>query len=140
MYRDMIVAGILLSMLYYELIHISPGGIVTPAYLALCLGSPLRILYTLCLVVLVWAVLKVLSNFWILYGKREFAVSVFFVFFLDLILSETGTIPFGIETVGYVVPALILRDAKRQGAFATGVSMGIVTGLLSLGMFWFGVI
>lgn len=140
MYHEIVVAGILLAVFYYEITHLSPGGLVTPAYAALCLASPVRILYTAALVAITWLVLKGLSGVWIIYGKRRFALAVSVTFLLDWLLGGIGIFPFGIRAIGYVVPALLVRDLERQGAVKTGLSLGVVTGLLALLMLWFGVL
>lgn len=140
MYRELVVAGILLSVLYYEMTHFSPGGMVTPAYFAVCLTAPWRIFYTLALAAVVCLVLKGLSQIWILYGRRRFSIAVLLVFLLEMAFSGLGVLPFGLQAIGYVVPALIVRDTERQGIAATAVSLGIVTGFLALAMLWMGVL
>lgn len=140
MYSEIIVAGILLALLYYELTRFSPGGLVTPAYFAVSLTAPVRMGYTILIVFVTWLILKAMSYVWIIYGKRRFALAVVIVFLLNYLFGQTGVFPFGIQTIGYVVPALIVRDMEKQGVAATGVSLGIVTGLLALFMMWFGVL
>lgn len=136
----MVVAGILLAALYYECTQFSPGGLVTPVYIALCLTEPVRLLYTAVVVALAWCALRILSRFWILYGKRLFAIAVALTFLLDALLGMTGTFPAGIRAIGYIVPALLVRDIDRQGLLKTGLSLGAVTGLCALMMLWLGVL
>jgi len=140
MYTELVVAGILLAMLYYECTKLSPGGLVTPVYIALCLTTPVRILYTALIVSLTWLVMRLLSRFWILYGKRYFAISVAVAFLLNGLLGATRVVPIGIQAIGYIVPALMVRDIERQGPVKTVVSLGIVTGLCTLPMLWAGVL
>ena len=52
MTEKILVLGIVLSILFYECTRLSPGGIIVPGYFALCLTTPLRIGYTLVLVLL----------------------------------------------------------------------------------------
>lgn len=140
MYHEIVAAGILLALFYYELTHLSPGGLVTPAYCALCLTSPLRIAYTAVLVTVTWLILRGLSAVWIVYGKRRFALAVVITFLLDWLLGGLGIFSFGIRAIGYIVPALLVRDLEKQGFKRTGLSLGVVTGLLALLMLWFGVL
>lgn len=140
MYTELVVAGILLAMLYYECTRLSPGGLVTPVYIALCLTTPVRILYTALVVGLTWLVMRLLSRFWILYGKRYFAISVVVAFLLDGLLGATQVVPAGIRAIGYIVPALMVRDIDRQGLVKTGLSVSITTGLCTLPMLWVGVL
>lgn len=140
MYTQMVVAGILLAILYYECTRLSPGGLVTPIYIALCLATPVRIAHTALVVGLTWAVMELLSRVWILYGKRSFALSVVVSFLLDALLGVTGVLPVGIRAIGYVVPALLVRDLQRQGVGKTLISTGIVTGLCAIVLLWVGVL
>lgn len=140
MYSEIVVAGIILAVIYYEITQLSPGGLVTPAYMALCLMSPVRIIYTAVIVVVSWLILHLVSRFWIIYGKRRFTLAVLLTFMLDFIIGEIGIFPFGIQAIGYVVPAMIVRDVDKQGAVKTGLSIGIVTGVLALFMLWFGAV
>lgn len=140
MYTELVVAGILLAMLYYECTQLSPGGLVTPVYLALCLTTPVRIVHTLVIVALTWGVMRLLSRFWILYGKRYFAISVVVSFLLDWLLGAAMVAPAGIRAIGYIVPALMVRDVERQGLVKTGLSVGIAVGLCTLPMLWAGVL
>ncbi|RXG66319.1 poly-gamma-glutamate biosynthesis protein PgsC, partial [Candidatus Atribacteria bacterium 1244-E10-H5-B2] len=39
--------GIVVSFAFYEIVGLSPGGIVVPGYIALFLDQPIRILVTL---------------------------------------------------------------------------------------------
>lgn len=138
MYGEIVVAGVLLAMLYYEWTGYSPGGLVTAAYLALCLTTPVRIFYTLVIVLITYGLLRLLSHVWIIFGRRQFVIAVLITFLLDFVLSVGGLFPFGIRAIGYVVPALLVRDLERQGILATGISLGIVTALLALVMMWAG--
>lgn len=140
MYGEIIVAGILMAVLYYEVTHISPGGMVTPAYVAIALLSPVRLIYTGCIVLISWVALKGLSRVWILYGRRKFALTVCITFLIDWMIQGSGYVPYGIRMAGYVIPALLVKDLEKQGFVKTGLSLGIVAGFLALFMLWFGVL
>ena len=140
MYTELVVAGILLAMLYFELTQFSPGGLVTPVYLALCLSTPVRIVHTVVVVALTWAVMRLVGRVWIVYGKRYFAISVAVSFLLDALLGILFPVVGGLRAIGYIVPALMVRDIERQGLRATALSCGIVTLLCVLPMLWAGVL
>ena len=137
MYTEIVAVGILLAVLYAEITHYSPGGLVTPVYFALCLSQPVRIAYTLLIVLAVYGLDKLLGRFWILYGRRLFAVNGLG---LSLLIGAAGILPGGIRMIGYIVPALLVRDLQKQGFAKTGVSLGIVAGLCALCLLWFGVL
>ena len=140
MYTEIVAVGILLAVLYAEITHYSPGGLVTPVYFALCLSQPVRIAYTLLIVLAVYGLDKLLGRFWILYGRRLFAVNVVLGLGLSFLIGSTGLLPGGIRMIGYIVPALLVRDLQKQGFAKTGVSLGIVAGLCALCLLWFGVL
>ena len=136
MYNEIVIAGILISIIYSEISGYSTGGMVAPVYLALNLKDPWRIAFSLLVVLLVWGADRLIGKFLILYGRRLFAVNVVLSFFFSLLIGASGIFPFGIRVIGYLVPALIVRDLERQGAVKTGLSVGIVTAFCALALLW----
>lgn len=140
MYSEIVIVGILIAILYSEISGYSTGGMVAPVYLALNLKDPWRIAFSLLVVLLVWACDKLIGKFLILYGRRLFAVNVVLSFLFSFLIGAIGIFPFGIRVIGYLVPALIVRDLERQGAVKTGLSIGIVTALCALALLWVGML
>ena len=134
------IVGILIAILYSEISGYSTGGMVAPVYLALNLKDPWRIAFSLLVVLLVWACDKLIGKFLILYGRRLFAVNVVLSFLFSFLIGAIGIFPFGIRVIGYLVPALIVRDLERQGVVKTGLSIGIVTALCALALLWVGML
>ena len=133
-----LILGILLSILFFEATRLSPGGIIVPGYFALSLTSPLRIGYTLLIVLFTWGVLQLLSNLFILYGKRRFALSIVLSFLLNAAVTALGILPFSIGIIGLIVPGILVREMEKQGIVKTWLSLGAVTGMLGLVMLWMG--
>ena len=140
MYSEIVIVGILIAILYSEISGDSTGGMVAPVYLALNLKDPWRIVFSLLVVLLVWACDKLIGKFLILYGRRLFAVNVVLSFLFSFLIGAIGIFPFGIRVIGYLVPALIVRDLERQGVVKTGLSIGIVTALCALARLWVGML
>ena len=140
MYSEIVIVGILIAILYSEISGYSTGGMVAPVYLALNLKDPWRIAFSLLVVLLVWACDKLIGKFLILYGRRLFAVNVVLSFLFSFLIGAIGLFPFGIRVIGYLVPALIVRDLERQGVVKTGLSIGIVTALCALALLWVGML
>jgi len=140
MYSEIVVVGILIAVIYSEITGLSTGGLVAPVYFALSLADPLRILYSLLIVLAVYGLDKLLGRYLILYGRRLFAVNVVLGFVLTAIVGASGILPYGVRMIGYIVPALIVRDLDRQGFAKTGLSMGIVTALCALCLLWVGML
>ncbi len=47
MINEIMVLGVILSRAFYEITEISPGGLIVPAYFALYLDNPTKIILTL---------------------------------------------------------------------------------------------
>jgi len=131
MIYQVIGIGIMVSFAFYEIVGFSPGGIVVPGYVALFLDQPIRILVTLLVALLTYFVVKILSNYIILYGRRRFLAMVLVSFLLKWLIEEMiikMPIP-GIElrSIGYIIPGLIANEMRRQGIFPTIYSLAIVS-------------
>ncbi|MEF9954612.1 MAG: poly-gamma-glutamate biosynthesis protein PgsC [Clostridium sp.] len=128
--NDMLLLGIFLSLIFAELTDLSPGGIIVPAYFAMYAYDPKRILGTIVISILCVILVKFMSQFMILYGRRRFAVYVMTGIFLRMILG------FAISdlslSIGYLIPGILGRDMEKQGIPATLIALGIVTLLIRL--------
>jgi poly-gamma-glutamate biosynthesis protein PgsC/CapC len=128
--------GVMVSFAFYEIIGLSPGGIVVPGYIALFLDQPVRILITLAVALLTYLVVIQLSNYVILYGRRRFLTMVLVSFLLKWLIEEIIIkMPIsGIElrSIGYIIPGLIANEMRRQGIFPTIYSLAIVSILVRL--------
>lgn len=134
---NIIILGVIISIIYYEITEISPGGIIVPGYIALYLNQPDRIISTIILSVLTVIIVNILSKFIIVYGKRRFAVSVIISLFLkDLIEKTIGhfSLPlvFATTSIGFIIPGLIAQDINKQGALKTLSSMLLVAAIVKL--------
>ena len=140
MYSEIVIIGILIAVIFSEISGYATGGLVAPVYLALNIKDPWRLGFTLLVILAVYGADKLLGRYLILYGKRLFVVNVVLGFGLAWLLGLTGLFPFGVRMIGYIVPALIVRDIERQGIVKTGLSLGIVTALCALALLWVGML
>ncbi|WP_296969409.1 MULTISPECIES: poly-gamma-glutamate biosynthesis protein PgsC [Tepidanaerobacter] len=134
---DLMIFGIVISILFYEITGISPGGIVVPGYIALFLNQPQKIGITLFLGLITLGLVNVLSEYTILYGKRKFAVMVIVSFVLKALFKgiiDYLSIPFDIVSIGYIVPGLLAKEMDRQGVIRTIASMIIAACMVKLGV------
>ncbi len=138
MYHDIVLLGVALSIIFYELTGYSPAGLVVAGYLALCLQTPARIGYTFVVVLLTQGVVRVLSHWMILYGRRRFAVMILLSFAVNFIITGSGVIGYTPGLIGCLIPGIIANEFERQGILPSLLSLGVVTGLLALIMLWFG--
>jgi len=80
--------GIVVSFAFYEIVGLSPGGIVVPGYIALFLDQPIRILVTLLAALLTYFIVRKLSNYIILYGRRRFLAMILIGFLLKWLIDR----------------------------------------------------
>ena len=135
MYHNVLLLGILASLLYTELTGLSPAGLIVPGYLVLSLQSPHRVLYTAVVVLLTLLSAKLLNRWIILYGRRQFAVMVVLSAVIHMGISslQGAQLP---DLIGTLIPGIIANDCLRQGVVKSLCSLAIVTGLLALLLLW----
>lgn len=140
MNQELMLAGILVSLLFFEFTEISPGGVVVAGYLAMQLQHPARIGITLLVAVLGYFALQGLAQVTILYGRRRFAAAILLCCALYAILTRANVLPGDPGLAGYLVPGILVRDLERQGFGKTLLALAIVLGILALLMFWRGLL
>lgn len=139
MYNEIIVLGVVVSMLFYELTGLSPAGLIVPGYIVLCLQTPGRIVYTLAVVLLTVGAERLLANVVILYGRRKFAAMILLSFGINLLLVHSGLLPYDPGVIGYLVPGIIAQECDRQGILRTLAALAVAVGILALILMWNGV-
>lgn len=131
---QLFITGLVIGFIFYELTGISPGGVIVPAYLALFIHEPERIVMTILIALLIYLIIKFLGSYLILYGRRKFLLAVVLGFFLKLLI-ETRIQPMSmmtidLQSIGYIIPGIIANELGRQKITATLLSLGIVTLLI----------
>ena len=115
--------GIALNLLFTEVLGLTSGGLVVPGYLALHLSQPARLLATIALGGLTFALVRFgLSRIVILYGRRRFGVTILTGFVLHGLYTmalASSPAPADLRVVGFIVPGLIANTALSQGFWAT---------------------
>ncbi len=133
--------GIAIGFLFYELVGLSPGGIVVPGYIALFIDQPLRIAVTVGIALITCYLVNFLSNYLILYGKRRFLTMILISFLVKWIvesfLFQFPVTNIEIQSIGYIIPGLIANEMQRQGILATLSAMFIVAILVRLVLYLF---
>ena len=134
MYYEIVVAGVLVSLLFIEVTGVSPAGLIVPGYLALSLQTPGRVVYTMAVALLAWGIARGLSRWMILYGRRRFAVLVMLSFFLNLLITRSGVLPYDPGMIGVLVPGIAAQELEKQGVVKTLAALAAVVGILILMM------
>lgn len=126
--------GVIVSLIFTELLGASAGGIVVPGYLALYLDRPVQIITTLLVALATWLLIRFISSFTILYGKRRMALSILLGFILGWLVSgmKLDVFSFNVESVGYIIPGLIANWLERQGVVKTMSTMIIAAVLVRI--------
>jgi len=122
--------GLIIAVIYVEIMDIYPGGIIVPAYVALYLDQPLRILSTILIALLSLYTYKILSRYLILFGKRRFVMLVLLgglwaqIWFI--ISPNFFADPLGLRAIGWIIPGLLANNLEKQEIVSTLASMFIV--------------
>ena len=127
---NVLVLGILISIIFYEITHISPGGIIVPGLLAMYINQPQRIVYTIIVAVITYYIVKFISRYLIIFGKRRFAlmiiISILLNIVLELIINGLSIHLLSISLIGYTIAGLIANDISKQGVAKTIPSLVVV--------------
>lgn len=124
--------GLLFALVCYLVSNLSPGGMITPGWLALTLiQDPVRALLIAVVIGLTYAGTLALRRVIILYGKRLFASVVMLGVFLQmtffLVFLDSFPLLFASETLGFIVPGLVAYQLVRQPLVATLVATSVCT-------------
>lgn len=130
MVREMMVAGVLVSLVLSEILHLTPAGLITPAMLAVYLHSPLRIAYTVALALCTYGLLLLLDRVAIVYGRRQFGVAIVLSFALDALITLTGLLPWNASVIGVLTPGIMASSFRRQGVLPSLLVLAVALGLL----------
>ena len=126
--------GLILAALYVEVMGVYPGGIIVPAYLALFLDQPSRILVTVAAALLSLLSYRFLCRSLILFGRRRFVMLILLgalwgqAWFLAA--PHLYSAPVELKVIGWVIPGLLANNLERQKFFETLASMFTVSVLV----------
>lgn len=131
-----LVIGILISIIFYELTDVSPGGIIVPGLLVTYINSIERVIFTVIIAFLTFLIVKLLSKYILVFGKRRFAlmiiVSIFLSIIFELITHALSGYLLSVSIVGYTIAGLIANDFYKQGVKKTLPALAICVCLLEL--------
>lgn len=136
--NEVVIIGILVSMLFYEFTEISPAGLIVPAYMTLYLSQPGKIIYTLAISFATFIICKQLEKSMILYGRRKFSVMIIIAFLISLIVNQTGILQYGMSTIGSIIPGVIANEFDKQGVTKSMLGLAITMGIIIIILMLFG--
>lgn len=127
--------GLIISFFFFELLGLTPGGLVVPGFLALQLHEPVRLSVTIILSIITYLIIKLLSNFVLLYDRRHLVTAVLVGFLLSEIFNRLSTVynsNYQFQDIGFILPGLIAYWMDMQGPIRTLSSMLISASLIHL--------
>jgi poly-gamma-glutamate biosynthesis protein PgsC/CapC len=135
--------GITVNLLLTEVFGLASAGLVVPGYLALYLWQPSRLVATVLLALVTWAVVRFgLARLVVLYGRRRFGVTVLVGFLLNLLalrlLRMMPVEPVDMRAIGFIIPGLIANQALVQGVWPTLVLTALAAAIVRLVLFLAG--
>jgi len=125
--------GLAVSLLCTELFGIASGGLIVPGYMALYLDKPLHIGATIAVALATYLVVRVLSTFLVIYGRRRTALMILVGYLLGILFSNwSGLWGQEFATIGFVIPGLIAVWMDRQTVSQTLASLVTVAVVVRL--------
>ncbi|HOX45580.1 MAG TPA: poly-gamma-glutamate biosynthesis protein PgsC [Myxococcota bacterium] len=126
--------GLVVSLVFSETLGLAAGGMVVPGYIALNLTNPVAVLMTLVLGVVAYLIVRVMSTFMILFGRRRTVVIILVGFMLGMLFRGFMQIDLGGQTyqlhaIGYIIPGLVAMWLDRQGVVETSATL-LTSGVL----------
>lgn len=151
--------GLMVTLLVTEAFGIAAGGLVVPGYMALRLMQPVNFTLTILVALATFAIVRVLSSFTVIYGRRMTGIMILTGYLLgalvelvlgggiafDLSATDLGVMPdtetdgliagstapvfVELGVIGYIIPGLIALWFNRQGVMQTLAAL-IVTSVL----------
>ena len=129
--------GMVLSLFLTETLGVTAGGIIVPGYIAMNLENPERLVITFGISIITFLLIKLLSQYIMVYGKRRLVLALLIGFLLgylsrseNMITADLGTTDFIV--IGNIIPGLIANWMDRQGVLRTISTVLITAGITKL--------
>ena len=129
--------GMVLSLFLTETLGVTAGGIIVPGYIAMNLENPERLVITFGVSIITFLLIKLLSQYIMIYGKRRLVLALLIGFLLGYLLRLENMITAGLGTtefmvIGNIIPGLIANWMDRQGVLRTISTVLITAGITKL--------
>ena len=129
--------GMVLSLFLTETLGVTAGGIIVPGYIAMNLESPERLVITFGISIITFLLIKLLSQYIMVYGKRRLVLALLIGFLLGYLSHSENIFTAGLGTtdfmvIGNIIPGLIANWMDRQGVLRTISTVLITAGITKL--------
>ncbi|MDD2493450.1 MAG: poly-gamma-glutamate biosynthesis protein PgsC [Bacilli bacterium] len=133
---NIIILGIIVSIIFYEITDISPGGIVVPGLMVMYVNQFDKMIYTVIVAIITYLVVKFISRYLVIFGKRRFVIliliSILINFLLQTLLHSFSINLLSVSIIGYSIAGIIANDMYKQGIKRTLPALAIVLVVLEL--------
>ena len=132
-----VTLGIIISLFFIEKFGMAAGGIIIPGYVALQLTTIDRLIGLVIISFLTYLIIKGISKFTFLFGRRQMVVSLLIGTILSIIshhflILNTNTSTIELSAIGWVIPGLIAHWAAKQGFIKTMAMLSITSVIVRL--------
>ncbi len=126
--------GLVTGLIFTEVFGIACGGLVVPGYMALYLNQPIHVLVTLGISFATFLIVRMMSMFLIVYGRRRTALMILIGYLLGMLVREYSwaLADGGAYIIGFIIPGLIAIWMDRQGVMQTIASLLTVSVVVRL--------
>lgn len=131
--------GLFICLTFVGYIGLMTGGMVVPGYIALVMNHPGSVALTLADALLIFFIVKLLSHFIIIYGRRRIALIMLISFLMGVTMRQifssyyvANALGDVYTVVGYIIPGLITLSIDRQGIIETITSLLIASAVVRL--------
>lgn len=124
---EAISIGLVISLIFSETLGLATGGMIVPGYIALVLHDPKRVAGTIVVALATYAIVRFLSRYMLIYGRRRTVIIILVGFTLGS-LSRQLYLPIentsiALASIGFIIPGLIADWMERQGLVQTVSSL-----------------
>jgi poly-gamma-glutamate biosynthesis protein PgsC/CapC len=129
--------GVVFSLVFNEVFGAAAGGIVVPGYIAMHLHEPLRLVGTFLVSFATFLIIRFLSQFIFIYGRRRLVLAILLGFLTgymsrEMIFYQMFSMDIRLQAIGFIVPGLIANWFERQGVIKTIAAMLIAASFVRL--------
>lgn len=133
---NVLILGILVGIIFYELTDVSPGGIIVPGLMVMYINQVERMIYTVIISIATYYIVKLLSRYLVIFGRRRLVmmiiVSILLNAFLQLLLNAFTISLLNVSIIGYTISGIIANDIYKQGIKRTIPALTIVVCIIEL--------
>lgn len=135
---EILVLGVLVAIIFYELTDITPGGIIVPGLMVAYINQPLRMIYTVVVAIVAFLLVKLFSRRFLIFGKHRFVLLILVSLILNVLVNlflglfmDNLTLA-SLSIVGYTVAGIMANNMYKQGVVRTVSSLAITVGVIEL--------